>query len=632
MSNNNIDSNEESKNQDTTNGSQSERKKTFKRKQWGEFVYKPSISPDENENFMNIEMKCGIVYNVCDKLQVVSILEPIGKKCTRKVRLLHSRPNGRQSDFVMDFANLYKIDAFSKDLVDNGFILVHPGYISELLSYVSVEVRKTQQQEKFEYIHSGLGWYVLDDGRRVFLLENVIGAEDIVSRAERDNFQFSKGSELNYEQFIKDTILQTTPLQLALVLGLSSIVISLLQEHTGIKTVLLDVVGQSSTGKSTIQEFICSLYGNPRLSNNGLFRTFNGTANSFISANEGMHGVSIVIDDASTKEGSINWEEFIYQMSAGESKSRCTTTGALQKNNDDWDGMVIISSEHCILENMRVKQGATVRLLVAEDVQWTQSAEESKHIKSFVKRNFGFTAKQFVSKLIELLKESDALEELYTRYDEEFDNLLTKITHPDNLSPRICQQLALISLTGNLVKELLQYDIDTDAIMDSFIQRENAQSVQRDISERAFDTIVENVVKNIHKFTSNSNPSKGECYGRIIYHNTYLNVHILSNTIDQWLIAKGFVETKTIKSKWREKGLIKCDNDGRFTIKDSVLHGARVISLIVNNTDVESNYPALKKSDDITEVPEMDIHYEDDDAINEIFNDEVPDDTKSQEE
>ena len=628
-----MDSNEESKKKYTNNGKKKECKKTFKEEMESKkFKYQPAIFQDNEENYLNILLKRDVIlHNICDKLEVVSILEPIGKKSTRKVKLLQTSPDGKQSEIIMDFANLYKIDLFSKELVENGFMLVHPAYISELLSYVAVGVRTAQTNKQYDYIHSGLGWHTLENGQRIFLLEDVIGS-NITSKFEKDNFQFSKGSELNYDEFIKDTILQTTPLQLALVLGLSSIVISLLQEHTGIKTVLLDIVGQSSTGKSTIQEFICSLYGNPRLSNNGLFRTFNGTANSFISANEGMHGVSIVIDDASTKEGSINWEEFIYQMSAGESKSRCTTTGALQKNNDDWDGMVIISSEHCILENMRVKQGATVRLLVAEDVQWTQSAEEAKHIKSFVKRNFGFTAKQFVSKLIELLQESDALDELYNRYDDEFDNLLSKITHPDNLSPRICQQLALISLTGNLVNELLQYDIDTDAIMENFIQRENAQSLERDISERAFDNIVENVIKNIRRFSSNSNPSTGDCYGRLIYKPNYLRVNILSSVVENWLLTNGFVESKTIKGKWREKNLIKCDSDGRYTIKDSVLHGARVISLMINNKEVEANYPTLKKKDDIIEVPVMNVHYEDDDAIDEIFDDEVSDDTKGQEE
>ena len=51
-----------------------------------------------------------------------------------------------------------------------------------------------------------------------------------------------------------------------------------------------------------------------------------------------------------------------------------------------------------------------------------------------------------------------------------------------------------------------------------------------------------------------------------------------------------------------------------------------------NNKEVEANYPTLKKKDDIIEVPVMNVHYEDDDAIDEIFDDEVSDDTKGQEE
>lgn len=541
--------------------------------------YHSSMFPNQALTYMNISSKKQDFENVCDYIEAMTIIEPLGAKGERKVKLLTQDSQMNAREIVIKHSSLYSAEKLNEELNKYGFILANPSWSNALVGYIAQQTRALKLANKIEYQHSSLGWHTANNGELMFLLDDAIGSS-ITSKYTKD-FNFVGGDEAIYNNLLENIVLKSENLQLALVSGLSSIVISLLKEATGINAIFLDIAGISSTGKSTTQQFICSLYGNPKQSNKGLFRTFNGTVNSFFSANESMHGVPIVIDDSSSKESAINWESFVYQMTAGEAKSRCNGDGDIRNGSDGWDGLIVISSEHSILENSNAKLGAVVRLLLAEDIVWTKNAEESNEIKRTVLKNYGFVAPKFVQGLIDYVKENE-IETIKDRYYNEVAKIKKLIIEPDNLTSRVCEQIGMLAITTELVNEILGYQIDKNKIIKPFVDRENLESQKRDPSISAFEMIKANSLKFRKQFRYKSIKNEASfenCIGTIKNEGSFKIVNILSTTVNDWLLKNGYTQTQAILKKWRDAGKIKCDA-GHLTVKEPLLDDARCVSFI----------------------------------------------------
>ena len=81
------------------------------------------------------------------------------------------------------------------------------------------------------------------------------------------NFKFISGSKEDYDSFLRSHILPYESMRFALVLGLSSIAASYLKDFADVGTILINLSGASSTGKTTTAQFIASLWGEPKISN-----------------------------------------------------------------------------------------------------------------------------------------------------------------------------------------------------------------------------------------------------------------------------------------------------------------------------------------------------------------------------
>ena len=68
-------------------------------------------------------------------------------------------------------------------------------------------------------------------------------------------------------------------------------------EEADLGTVIVNLCGTSSTGKSTAEMLMCSPFMNPEISNknNGLCFTANNTLNAIFGRIDGVHGVPFVV-------------------------------------------------------------------------------------------------------------------------------------------------------------------------------------------------------------------------------------------------------------------------------------------------------------------------------------------------
>ncbi|MGN1053349.1 MAG: DUF927 domain-containing protein [Candidatus Scatosoma sp.] len=345
-----------------------------------------------------------------------------------------------------------------------------------------------------ELHHTKLGWHTID-GEECFLYDDSTKIGQQTSVCDRE-FSFQAGNYVTYSEMLKNLVYPSKELTLAYVLGFSAVVVSRLNRNRVVElgTIVINVNGKSSTGKSTMEQLLISPFGNPVFSKHGLGITHAGTLNGIMDALEGVHGLPRVIDDLQ-QNSSINLTELLYTISQEETKMRCGEQW--NQNTDGWSGLVVVSSETPLMGMMKVQQGTYPRLLNITSLQWTKTAEEAEKIKATTLRNYGFTGKKF----IEYIKNMP-IEQLADKYFECVQRVKPMMEEKDGLSDRIASRIAAIGLTCELVKDCFQspFEWEMEELIKPIIDSEQETVQERNPAEQLLDILTTYVQaqNNIH--------------------------------------------------------------------------------------------------------------------------------------
>lgn len=268
------------------------------------------------------------------------------------------------------------------NLMTTNLVLFDMKYISHLQHYVMDECRLLLQNGSIEYRNRCLGWQDIDnDGTYRFVLENATLKSGHLVKYYDTDWKFQKGTLQGQLDFLKEEIYPYTVTQLAMTLGLTSIVAGYVEPHLSVGTYVINVSSQSTTGKSTITELAGSFFGSPIINEAGMVRTFNSTKNALLAASENKYGLPILLDDINANGKEHNKTDLVYQFALNEPRSRCNSSGDLLSHRGSWSGLTIITSESPMFDNEVVTQGIDARCLTIDNLTWTQDSEHSNRIK-----------------------------------------------------------------------------------------------------------------------------------------------------------------------------------------------------------------------------------------------------------
>lgn len=340
----------------------------------------------------------------------------------------------------------------------------------------------------------------------------------------------------------------------------------------------------------------------------------------------GIHGVSIVIDDA-TSDVHRDFSKFLYQASAGEDKLRMKSGTELQESNGNWSGTIIVTSEDDLLEFSTQTNGSIPRLLRLNGITWTKDANHSKHIKRFIMSHFGFVGKSFVDAYTKL--DHKEVVALFESYEQKIDELLTE---RDQYTPRIVSKLAIIATTAALVEQIFSYPhFKADEIVDMLVYLERLTVVGRSIEHQALDVIKEFIVQ--HQFTlprkvnlQGTERVEGsyarDFHGYLNFKNsTTLEVTLLSRVVRDVLEKHGIQQWNTVLKRWKSLPFIKkYGQDSRVSETDNILK-VKAITFIFNKDDASLIQWDDRSKQILQRAPIANISYHDEEKIEEIFND-----------
>ena len=370
-------------------------------------------------------------------------------------------------------------------------------------------------------------------------------------------------------------------------------------------SLIINVNGSSTSGKSTITEVAGSLYGSPELSNNGIVRSFNATKNAIIAACEGRKGLPILLDDITANSEEHNKTELVYQLASNEPRGRCHNTGTLQEQRSGWSGLVVITSESPMFDNENVTQGINARLIQLADIPWTQSSEHSERIKEGVRVNYGHFGLEF-AKVVQNIGEAEILK-LHT---EAKKYIVSKFKEKDELADRLALKFASIKITADLLKEYFFEDFDAQEAVNYMIKAYDDTMKVRSLEENAledFKNFIRTNIKHFDVHTENYVKShQGDLYGAIILKKKDQSVNVLKPAFKEFLKENKIIEQRRIQKYWAKHGYIKVEAKHGYDVKVSVL-SARATKLIIQPEELEFYLEGMYEFDghNITKLLEM---------------------------
>ncbi len=458
-------------------------------------------------------------------------------------------------------------------------------------------LRNCRDQADYSYIHHSLGFEQSpnQDGNN-FYHQQIIGFE--YSSEYRGPFNIEpKGSKNAYMKMIQEEILGCIPLEFGLVLGASSAVIGLLGREYSIESLFFHLVGDSSTGKSTVAMLAVSLWGSPTLMSNGLISSWNTTFNALQKKLARNYGVTICLDEVSQYTGK-NITNVIYSLAEGTTRSRLNKDIELQ-SGDNWRTTILSTGECSLMDQAHQNTGLRVRLLELNLDQWTRSAENSNRIKRVIQNHYGFLGIQFVEYLL-----SYDLDDIKTIF-EECEEYIVENLPASPLRERLASKLAILLMTSMLL-ENMGIGINVDKIEELLLTQFSQIGVEADLGIKAYEQLMQYLSSNQSKFICQYTRqgtsgvydySPSHCQGRIKFgfDNQIEEIAVNVEEFKRIMASLGFESYRIVLKKWKEKGWLDCE--ANKLQKRLIINNTRISCIVLKVGVIEMHLKEMDSRD-----------------------------------
>lgn len=432
---------------------------------------------------------------------------------------------------------------------------------SDLVKYFIEKERLS----KLVNVHTKIGFDKYQD-KTIYKAYNCIGIESTYT----GNFDIKpKGNKEVWFTMLEEQVLGNANLELICSISLTSILIGYIGEEYLMETLIVHLVGNSTTGKSTALRLGISFFGCVDVGNNSLFSTYNITPNAMMNRMSGTKGVVFAFDEISISNIG-NFTKLVYTVSQGVDKARLDKNSE-QKEQGTWLGVMLSNGEKSLLNSSNKNAGIHMRVIEIDNISWTSSAENAEEINKVVTKNNGHVAIEFAQYIMELGKE-----EVSKRYEKDVEmmkQVMAKNNLEDEFTSRRANKLATITTTSKIFEEYLckklgkEINLDRKGMIKTLLKVEKESIKSRNLDRSALEHIRQYIVDNKHKFEKNwAEKPKGEIIGKLIKKKEYMELEMTQSKFELMLKDGGFEDKNVVLRELKNKGILDCDKD-RFTRK-----------------------------------------------------------------
>lgn len=423
---------------------------------------------------------------------------------------------------------------------------------------VNLLTQYLREQEKkclVKNVHTSLGFSNYQ-GKIIYKLAECIG---IKSKYEGIYDIQPVGDKSQYIKMLEKEVFGNIALEFIVIVSLSSILIGYIGEELGLDSMILHILGNSTTGKSTALKLAISLFGYPDVKKNGLFGTYNGTNNALIKKLTGLRGVPFALDEISMSYTQ-NFTNFIYGLSNGTDKDRLNKDSEL-KERETWLTTILSNGEKSLIGSANKNAGVQIRVMEVSNVNWTNDAENAENINRVILQNYGHIGFEFAKYIMNI--EKAKLIEGFKISKEEIYSLLEEKLIADSMMLRRCNKFGVIIQVAYLFQDMMGITLNVEGIKKMIVDIECESIKNRNFKESAIDYIKQYISKYKGKFEGESANST-ENLGKIIQKEKCVEIQMNKISFEHMIKQGGYEDKNIVLKELKEAGYLNCEKD-RYT-------------------------------------------------------------------
>lgn len=349
--------------------------------------------------------------------------------------------------------------------------------------------------------HTKLGWSERTDGI-VFNHQHSISSDNKSSEYMGKVDIKPKGSLGNIIEMIKRWILSTSewsPLEAIIAFSVASVVLPFAKYAWGkiINNLILHLLGNSTSGKSTSLRLHVGLASNPFNEKNGFWLNHQSSLDALIRRIGNNQGLPVSIDELSSASKK-KYTKFVYAIGNGEEKDRLKAGGTALADSANFSTIALSSGEQSILKKCDEAAGIRARCVELRNVEWTESKEQADSIYDCLSDNYGWVAPLVAE---ELLNNSDKWN---ARWDEIYDQIKSQMDKDQirlAIGPRICEFVVLFTLAAEIANKVLNISLHVNEIRDfCYLHIITGNADEANVGERAYEYLLRYANENPEDF------------------------------------------------------------------------------------------------------------------------------------
>lgn len=317
---------------------------------------------------------------------------------------------------------------------------------------------------------------------------------------------------------------------------------SVLVEKVAALPFVLHLWGGTGSGKTVAMMVAASVWGNPGMGK--LVRTMNMTVNSMMSTASILRNLPFFGDELQTiKSRFENYDTLIMRVTEGLDRGRMTNA-TFQRQKSWLNSFVFTGEEPCT----KSQSGGGVKNRVIEIECDQQIIKNGNAVVNFITQHFGCAGRAFI----------EALEGKNLAAD--YNEIMRLVLEVTDTTEKQAMAMALM-LQADAIASKAIFGTPGDVLSPEDIIGFVKSKAEVDVSERAWNIIVDVIGANADKFDTEFDDYSGYAYwGR----RKPDGVVIINKTVLEQELEKNGFDFAALKKKWAEAGHLVKNSQGRY--------------------------------------------------------------------